>query len=100
MENNSSKSLFLFPTNKNEISRIISSFNPNKSLGPNSIPKKILKLLIQEENLSHLSDIYNIAFSMGVFPSVLKTAKVIPVHKKDFKLNCNNYHPNNSFTKY
>ena len=25
------------------------------------------------------------------FPLVLKTAKVIPVHKKDFKLDCNNY---------
>ena len=28
---------------------------------------------------------------MGIFPSVLKTAKVIPAHKKDSKLNCNNY---------
>ena len=30
---------------------------------------------------------------MGLFSSVLKTAKVIPVHKKDSKLDCNNYHP-------
>ena len=29
----------------------------------------------------------------GVFPSVLKTAKVVPVFKKDSKLNYNNYHP-------
>ena len=27
----------------------------------------------------------------GVFPSVLKTAKVIPVFKKDSKLDYNNY---------
>ena len=44
IENNSSKSFFLSPTNKNEISTIISSLNPNKSIGPNSIPTKILKL--------------------------------------------------------
>ena len=29
----------------------------------------------------------------GVFPSVLKTAKVVPVFKKDSKLCYNNYHP-------
>ena len=30
---------------------------------------------------------------MGIFPSVLKTAKVIPIHKKDSKLDCNNCRP-------
>ena len=92
MENNSLNSFFLSPTNKNEISSIISSLNPNKSVGPNSIPTKILKLL-KDEISSHLSDIYNISFSMGIFPSVLKTAKVIPVDKKDSKLDCKNYQP-------
>ena len=29
----------------------------------------------------------------GVFPSILKTAKVVPVIKKDSKLNYSNYHP-------
>ena len=29
----------------------------------------------------------------GVFPSVLKTAKVVPVFKKDSKLNYSNYRP-------
>ena len=28
----------------------------------------------------------------GVFPSVLKTAKVVPVFKKDSKLDYSNYH--------
>ena len=40
LENNSSNSFFLSPTNKKEISSIISCFNPNKSVGPNSIPIK------------------------------------------------------------
>ena len=83
---------FLSLTNKNKISSIISSLNPNKSVGPNSIPTKILKLL-KDEISSHLSDIYNISFSMGIFPSILKIAKVIHVHKKDSKLDYNNYHP-------
>ena len=29
----------------------------------------------------------------GVFPLVLKTAKVVPVFKKDSKLDYSNYHP-------
>ena len=29
----------------------------------------------------------------GVFPSVVKTAKVVPVFKKDSKLNYSNYRP-------
>ena len=81
MENNSSNSFFLSTTNKNEISSIISSLNPNKSVAPNSTPTKILKLL-KHEILSHLSDIYNISFLMIIRPSVLKTSKVILVHKK------------------
>ena len=83
MKNNSSNSFFLSPSNKNQILSIISSLIPNKSVGPNSIATKILKLL-NDEVSSHLSGIYNI--SMGVFPSVLKTAKAIPVHRKGSKL--------------
>ena len=73
MENNSSNSFFLSPTNKNEILNTISSLNPDKYVGPNGIPAKILKLF-KDEISSHLSDIYNIS-SMGVFPSVMKTVK-------------------------
>ena len=88
MENKSFKSFFLSPVNKNGISSIISSLNPNKSVGPNSMPAKTL-VLLKHEISSHLSDIYNIFFSIGVFPSVLKSAKVIPVHKKYSKLDYN-----------
>ena len=70
----------------------MSSLDSNKSVGPNSIPTKILKLL--KNNISsQLSEIFNISFSSGVFPSILKTAKVIPVRKKDSKLDSSNYRP-------
>ena len=42
---------------------------------------------------SQLSEIFNISFCSGVFPSLLKTANVIPVHKKDSKLDFSNYRP-------
>ena len=35
----------------------------------------------------------NLSFSTGIFPNNLKTAKVIPIHKKGSKLDCTNYRP-------
>ena len=40
-----------------------------------------------------LANLFNQSFSHGVFPSILKTAKVIPIHKKLSKLSCSNYRP-------
>ena len=33
------------------------------------------------------------SFTSGVFPSALKIAEVVPVHKKDFILDNSNYRP-------
>ena len=85
-------SFFVSPTEKKEIENVISSLDSNKSVGPNSIPTKVLKLL-KNGISSQLSEIFNISFSSGIFPSILKTAKVIPVHKKDSKLDFSNHHP-------
>ena len=66
--------------------------NSNKSVGLNSIPARILKLL-KNDISTQLADIFNISFSTGVFPTILKVAKVVPVHKKDPKLDFSNYCP-------
>ena len=73
-EHKSFTSTFLSPSNKNRISGIISSLNPNKSVGPKSIPTKILKLL-KDEIPFHLSASL-ISFSMGVFSSSLCIKKL------------------------
>ena len=79
-------------TNNEEIYKIIKSLNSNKSCGPNSIPTKVLHLL-QDQISNHLATICNLSFSTGVFPAILKTAKVIPIHKKNSKLEVSNYRP-------
>ena len=85
-------SLFITLTDANEVNLIISSLNSDKSTGPNSLPTKILKLL-KNEISTHLVDIFNLSFSSGVFPSILKIGKVIPVHKKESKLFYSNCRP-------
>ena len=52
----------------------------------------IRSLRVKNDIPSQLSEILNISFSSAVFPSILKIAKVVPVHKKDSKLDFSNYH--------
>ena len=80
------------PTDKEEIANIISSLNSNKASGSNSIPYRIL-FLLKNEISKQFADLFNLSFMTVVFPSVLKTAKVVPVSKKDSKLNYSNYRP-------
>ena len=73
---------FLTPIDTNETSFIISK----------SIPAKILKLL-KNFISQHLSEIFNMSFPTGQFSSVMKTAKVIAIHKKQSKVDYTNYGP-------
>ena len=85
-------SFFISPTDSTEVSDIISNLTTDKSEGPNGIPTKILHLL--KNDISHIfADLFNKSFSTGVFPSALKIAKILPIHKKGSKLECNNYRP-------
>ena len=92
LKNSNPKSFFVSSTSPTEIALIIDSLNNNKSSGPNSIPVCILKL-IKHDISSILSKLVNISFSTGVFPSILKEAKVIPVFKKGSPLLVQNYRP-------
>ena len=85
-------SFIITTTNQEKIWKVISSLNINKSCGPNSIPTKILHL-VQDQISKHLATICNLSFSTGIFPTSLKTAKVIPIHKKDSRLEVSNYRP-------
>ena len=83
-------STFIQPTDREEIANIISSLNINKTCGSFSIPNKIL-ILLKYDTSKQLADLFNLSFSSGSFPSILKTAKVVPVFKEGSKLDCCNY---------
>ena len=71
----------------------MSSLNSNKVSGPNSIPYRKL-FLLENKNSKQLVDLFNLSFMTSVFSSVLETAKVVSVFKKDSKLDYSNYRPN------
>ena len=78
--------------NENEIKSIISSLDAFKSIGPNSIPTHILQLL-KEEICNPLKKIFNLSFSTGQHPNILKISKIIPIFKKGSRLLVSNYRP-------
>ena len=91
LKDKNQNSFFLSPTNKyDKIQNAISSLNSNKSVGQNSIPTRILKLLKSDISFQ-LADVFNTSFSTGVFTTILKVAKVVSVHKNDSKLDFSNY---------
>ena len=92
LTNPSVNSFFANPTTPVEIIDLISSFKKNKATGPNSIPNKILHLV--SDKISYpISNLINLSFGMGKFPTSIKQAKITPVHKKGSRLNVDNYRP-------
>ena len=87
------QSIFLEPCDSDEVMWTISLLSLGKASGPHSIPVKILDLLKRE--ICHpISDLINLSFTTGVFPSALKVAKVVAVYKnKGSPLLCSNYRP-------
>ena len=38
--------------------------------------------MLKNDISEHLADLFNLSFTTGTFPTLLKSAKVIPIHKK------------------
>ena len=75
LSNKSGSTIFLQPSDKEEIVNVI-SLNYSKASGPNNIPYRIL-FLLKNEILKQLADLFNLTFMTGVFSSVLKFAKLV-----------------------
>ena len=68
----------------------ILQLDDTKSSGPSEIPIKILKISAPTI-VPHLVSIFNLSFTAGIFPDLMKLAKVIPIFKAGSKLLVTNY---------
>ena len=89
LKNPNIHSLFISPTDSTEIQNLILNMKNKKASGPNSIPTVVLKHLNNDISVI-LSNLFNLSFTTGVFPDILKTSSVLPLFKKGSKLNCGN----------
>ena len=76
---------------ESSVIKTIQGLDPSKSVG-GGIPTKILKLA-KFVCAPFLTSCFNSILDSGFFPSSLKTADIIPVHKKDSKQDKANYRP-------
>ena len=90
--NNAGHVFFLSPTDAKEVSDMIDNLDDKKSPGPNGIPIFLLKRF-KEFFSFWLAKLINLCFETGVFPDLLKIAKITPLHKKESKLDFHNYRP-------
>ena len=49
--------------------------------------------MLNKDIFDQLAILFNQSFCSGIFSSILKTSKIIPVYKKGSKLECSNYKP-------
>ena len=90
--NNAGHVFFLSPTDPKEVADLIDNLDDKKSPGPNGIPVILLKKF-KEFFSFWLAKLINLCFETGVFPDLLKFAKITPLHKKESKLDFHNYRP-------
>ena len=84
--------MFLNPTNSDEICNIIHRLKGNKSSGHDNISAKVIKAVAQYIS-APLSEVFNVSLATGDFPDKLKIARISPIYKSDDRLCISNYRP-------
>ncbi|XP_074035352.1 uncharacterized protein [Leptinotarsa decemlineata] len=90
--NSMSNSLVFISATKEEVEEVIANLSNKKSTGLDEVPVDIIKkcaCIISQ----YLAGIINLSVNSGTFPSVLKSAAIIPIFKKGDTSNIENYRP-------
>ena len=82
----------MFPTDIEEVDSAILNLKNGKSPGCDNITNDILKHT-KEAIVQPLTHIINLSFAKGHFPSNLKIAKIVPIHKASNPKLFSNYRP-------
>ena len=88
----SEKSIFLTPITTLELEKYINNLKPKWSSGLDSINNIVLKEL-RDIIIEPLTLIFNNSLQEGLFPTKMKTARVVPLYKGKSKYETTNYRP-------
>ena len=92
LRNRVSSSLVLFSPSPQEVASELKRLKTNKSSSDDQIPMRFITIAADVIS-PYLSFLIDFMFSNGLFPSILKIAKVIPIFKSGEKQTVNNYRP-------
>ena len=87
-----SKNIFLNPTNKYEICKLIDELANKTSSGWDCISNKLLKK-IKHHLYEPLAVLFNKSLETGIFPDIFKNADVVPLYKCGERNLTTNYRP-------
>lgn len=85
-------SCFLYYVDQDEVLEVVRKLKAKSSSDIYGMNTDLLKRVIIEI-VEPMTAIINACFGEGIFPSELKLAKVVPIHKKDDKNKVSNYRP-------
>uniref|UniRef100_A0A1B6KEM6 Reverse transcriptase domain-containing protein n=1 Tax=Graphocephala atropunctata TaxID=36148 RepID=A0A1B6KEM6_9HEMI len=90
--NMTNSSLNLRPATETDVKKAINSLKPKTSSGIDEISAKLIKTC-KHELTKPLTALINKSLQQGIFPTMLKTAKVYPKHKSGSTNDLMNYRP-------
>jgi putative AlgH/UPF0301 family transcriptional regulator len=83
---------FSKPTDVDTINKLVSKINIKKATGVDQISSKLLRAGAPVLN-KHITTLVNNTINTSVFPTRLKEAQVVPLHKTNDPLDKKNYRP-------
>lgn len=89
---NVQNSFYLYPTNTNEVAKIVKQMKNGLSTGHDTLNNSLLKYII-EGITDPLVHILNSSLEKGIFPDNMKLAKIIPLFKSGDNSELGNYRP-------
>jgi hypothetical protein len=91
--NTQHNTLFDFkPTDVDTVNKLVNKINIKKATGVDQISSKLLRAGAPVLN-KHITTLVNNTIKTSVFPTRLKEAQVVPLHKKNDPLDKKNYRP-------
>ena len=85
------QSFYAFPSTSEEVSTVIRSFK-NKGAALSEVPTFIYKFVCNIIS-PVIPEFFNESLTTGIFPDILKTARVVPIYKSGDSASVNNYRP-------
>ena len=86
------KTMYFTKIIETEVSKIIFDLELGKSIGYDGISAEILKWC-EPYILNHLTNIFNKCAEKGIYPNMLKIAKVTAIHKGGDRSDADNFRP-------
>jgi hypothetical protein len=84
--------MFIAPVSVHEVEQVIKGLKTNSAAGFDEILMSLVKQCLCYF-IKPLVHIYNVPFQTGIFPDVMKKAKIKPLFKKGDKQDIQNYRP-------